>query len=66
MKNESVKSSSSGVNFFGLLTLLFIGLKLTGSITWSWWWVLAPLWAPVALLVLFLGVGMALAFWGKA
>ena len=34
--------------FCTLLTVLFIGLKLTGNITWSWWWVLAPSWIPVA------------------
>lgn len=28
----------------GLLTILFIGLKLTNNIAWSWWWVLCPLW----------------------
>lgn len=27
-----------------LLTVLFIGLKLTGVIDWSWWWVTAPIW----------------------
>lgn len=32
------------VNFVVLLTLLFIGLKLTGHITWSWLWVLSPMW----------------------
>jgi predicted tellurium resistance membrane protein TerC len=37
-------SSSSGIGFPGLLTVLFIGLKLTGHITWSWWWVLSPMW----------------------
>lgn len=26
---------------------LFIGLKLTGHIDWSWWWILAPVWLPV-------------------
>jgi hypothetical protein len=44
-------SSSSGVGFFGLLTVLFIGLKLTNVITWSWWLVMLPLYGP-ALLVL--------------
>lgn len=44
-------SSSSGIGFCSLLTVLFIGLKLTGYITWSWWWVLSPLLiAPVLLL----------------
>ncbi len=32
-----------------MLTLLFIGLKLSGHIAWSWWWVLAPTWIPVVL-----------------
>lgn len=40
--------------FFGLLTLLFIGLKLTNYITWSWWWVLAPLWIPTAIVLIIL------------
>lgn len=37
-------SSSSGIGFVGLLTILFIALKLTGYIAWSWWWVLSPIW----------------------
>ena len=50
----SNSSSSGGVGFVGLLTILFIGLKLTNYIDWSWWWVLSPLWisAGVVLLVL--------------
>jgi hypothetical protein len=39
--------------FIPLLTVLFIGLKLVGSITWSWWWVLSPLWIGVSLILLF-------------
>ncbi len=35
-----------GVSFCGLLTVLFIALKLTKAIAWSWWWVTAPLWFP--------------------
>ena len=38
-----------GIGFFGLLAVLFIGLKLTEVISWSWWWVLAPIWAPTAI-----------------
>lgn len=50
-------SSSSGIGFPGLLTVLFVGLKLTGHITWSWWWVLSPLWISVLLgLTILLGV----------
>lgn len=47
------EKTSGGVGFFGALTLLFIALKLTGYITWSWWWVLAPMWIPIALILLF-------------
>ena len=45
---------TGGVSFLGLLTLLFIGLKLTGYITWSWIWVLAPLWIPISIALLLL------------
>jgi len=41
-KNSSFKSG--GIGFVGLLTVLFIGLKLTDYIDWSWWWVLSPIW----------------------
>lgn len=46
MSEKSSSSSSAGIGFFGLLAVLFIGLKLLGHITWSWWWVLAPIWGP--------------------
>lgn len=39
MKNSN---SSSGVGFFGLLTIVFIVLKLLKVINWSWFWVLSP------------------------
>jgi hypothetical protein len=45
-------TSSGGIGFFGLLTILFVALKLTGYIDWSWWWVLAPLWGPMAFIIL--------------
>lgn len=37
----------SKINATTILGLIFITLKLTGHITWSWWWVLAPFWIPV-------------------
>lgn len=46
--SKTSTSSNSGIGFFGLLTLLFVGLKLTGYINWSWWWVLSPVWIPFA------------------
>lgn len=36
-------AKSGGIGFFGLLTLIFITLKLCGVIHWSWWWVTLPL-----------------------
>ena len=44
-------TNTGGSGFFGLLTIVFITLKLTGYITWSWWWVLAPMWMPLAILL---------------
>jgi hypothetical protein len=41
---SSSSSSSGGIGFSGLLTVLFVGLKLTGHITWPWLWVLSPIW----------------------
>jgi len=40
---------SYNVNGLELLSILFIGLKLTGHIGWSWWWVLSPVWIPVCI-----------------
>jgi Na+/glutamate symporter len=46
---EHAVSSSSGTGFGGLLAVAFIVLKLTGYVTWSWLWVLSPLWIPLAI-----------------
>jgi hypothetical protein len=40
---------SSGIGVLGTLFLVFLVLKLTGNIDWSWWWVTSPLWIPFAL-----------------
>ncbi len=49
--SDNKSTSSSGVGFSGLLAILFITLKLTGVITWSWLWVLAPIWIPFVIVV---------------
>jgi hypothetical protein len=41
------------ITFPGLLTVLFIGLKLANIIDWPWVWVLSPIWIPLALLLVF-------------
>lgn len=53
MSKSKTKDSSL---FTSLLAVLFIGLKLTGYIDWSWWWVLSPLWIPLAIVLLVLAV----------
>lgn len=47
-KHQITLINLEGGSFLGILTLIFITLKLCGTITWSWWWVLAPLWMPIA------------------
>lgn len=64
--SQSVKVVQSGsISFGGLLVILFIALKLTGVITWSWLWILSPLWIGLALgLTLIAVVLLALAVLG--
>lgn len=59
---ENVKVERKGIGFTGLLTLIFITLKLCGVIAWSWVWVLAPLWIGWALVLLII-VAVALGAW---
>lgn len=44
--------TNSGIGFCGLLTIVFIVLKLTKIINWSWLWVLAPIWIPIIITVI--------------
>jgi hypothetical protein len=55
--SSSSSSSSGGIGFTGLLTVLFVGLKLTNVIAWSWWWVLSPLWIPLLLVIIIAIIG---------
>ncbi len=60
--NNNSTTTSGGIGVLGLLGVAFVVLKLCGVIHWSWWWVTAPFWAPVLLI---LGVaGVALVIWG--
>lgn len=50
--SETKKSITvGGTGFFNLLFLVFLVLKLTKVIDWSWWWITAPLWGPIAALI---------------
>lgn len=60
MSSSSSSSTNGGIGFFGLLTIVFIVLKLTGYIDWSWFWVLSPLLAPVVIIFTVLFIILAL------
>ncbi len=49
--SDSKTTQSGGIGFCGLLTIVFITLKLTGFIDWSWWWVTAPVWIPAGIVL---------------
>jgi len=56
-----LKTENNGIGFTGLLAVAFIVLKLTHVITWSWLWVLAPIWIPLGIVLLvLLVVGLVL------
>jgi hypothetical protein len=59
--NTMSSSSSSGISFPGALTVLFVGLKLTNVITWSWWWVLSPIWISLSLAVVVIAIAVIIA-----
>jgi len=49
-------NTSSGIGFFGLLFIVFLVLKLTGYIDWSWWWVTIPLWGGLAVVLIVIAI----------
>lgn len=58
--------SGGGIGFLGLLTLIFITLKLTKVINWSWLWILSPLWIPVlSVLIISLIVFIIIKLWWR-
>lgn len=61
--SSSSSSSSGGIGFPGLLTVLFVGLKLTGHITWPWIWVLSPIWISLLIGLTVLGIIYLVAYW---
>lgn len=49
-------SKSGGISFAGMLTLIFVTLKLCHVIDWSWGWVLSPIWIDLIIWVIILTV----------
>lgn len=56
-------SNSNGIGFVGLLTVAFIVLKLCGIISWSWWWVLSPLWISATVVFSVIIIAALFIFW---
>ena len=56
------KPTTSGIGIGTILFLIFMTLKLTGDIDWSWWWVTAPLWIPLAVGITIMGIATLIAF----
>ena len=57
----SQNNSSSGIGFPGLLAIVFIVLKLTNVIDWSWWWVLSPIWISLIIILVALFISLIIA-----
>jgi len=53
MKEKS-KSQGHSMNFLEVLLIVFVILRLVDVISWSWWWVLSPLWLPLLIIVPYL------------
>jgi len=63
MKTNVRYSGGGGLSFSMVLFLIFLVLKLTGNITWSWWWVTSPLWISAGLFLMILPFILIFAYW---
>lgn len=57
-----MKQSNNGIGFLGILFLILLTLKLAeiGVVaTWSWWWIFGPLWIPLAVVGVIIGLAVA-------
>jgi hypothetical protein len=66
MSDNNSSSSSGGIGVLGLLGVVFVTLKLTGFIDWSWWWVTAPFWGGFVFALAILAIfGFVALTWGR-
>lgn len=54
MSNAQQVTTSGGFGLGTVLFIVFLILKLTNTIDWSWWWVTSPLWIPAGFLIIVL------------
>ena len=65
MSDEKTVVKTSGISLSGAVFLVFLVMKLTGHIAWSWWWVTSPLWLGMAFVLGLLLLAVAFgAFFG--
>jgi hypothetical protein len=55
MSNNN-NNTQGGIGLGMIIFLIFMTLKLTGDITWSWWYVTLPLWGPLLVVIVILAV----------
>ena len=60
--SDSSSASSGGIGLSGAVFLVFLILRLTHYIDWSWWWITAPLWGPLAFVTAILMLVVAAVF----
>lgn len=58
---ENKGNNCTGIGFTGVLAIVFITLKLLGKITWSWFWVLSPIWISFVIALIVFVIALALA-----
>jgi hypothetical protein len=58
MADVTEAKTTGGIGIIGALLILFIALKLTKQIDWSWWWVLSPLWILTGIIVVAFGLAV--------
>ena len=56
--SNNANASGGSIGLGGVLFIVFLVLKLTGHIDWSWWWVTSPLWIPFAIVLAIVGIGV--------
>jgi hypothetical protein len=61
MADSKKNAKNAGVSTGTVLFLIFLVLKLTGNIEWSWWWVTAPIWGPILFGIIWLLILWAVA-----
>lgn len=55
---DSYKSAASGLSFPTVVFIVFLILKLTGLVNWSWWWIFSPIWISFGIVVLIFLIGV--------